>query len=153
MSTFPPILDYRLRPKSRVVIAWVLPLFCLGVFIALSDLAIPGNEIGDRLFGRSHCTITGAALAQISMTKQSLQNFEVDFDRFPTTREGLYALTAQPPGVANWHPFMDNYAIDPWGHPLMYKCPGTADPSSYDLYSCGPDGIDGTSDDLTKDQL
>ena len=39
---------------------------------------------------------------------------------------------------------------DAWGHPLRYQCPGTHNPAAYDLWSRGPDGDDGTADDITN---
>ena len=37
---------------------------------------------------------------------------------------------------------------DPWSRDLMYKAPGEHNPESYDLWSIGPDGQDGTDDDI-----
>jgi len=37
---------------------------------------------------------------------------------------------------------------DPWGNPYIYVCPGTHNTDSYDLHSFGPDGQDGTEDDI-----
>ena len=40
--------------------------------------------------------------------------------------------------------------MDPWGKPYGYACPGTNKPNSYDLWSAGPDGIEGNEDDVTN---
>jgi len=49
-------------------------------------------------------------------------------------------------------PFFDGtgLALDGWGRPLKYRCPGTKHPTGWDLYSFGPNGIDesGDGDDL-----
>ncbi len=37
---------------------------------------------------------------------------------------------------------------DPWGNEYQYKNPGEFNEDSYDLYSMGPDGEDGTDDDI-----
>ena len=37
---------------------------------------------------------------------------------------------------------------DPWGNPYVYVCPGTHNTDGYDLHSFGPDGQDGTEDDI-----
>ncbi len=39
---------------------------------------------------------------------------------------------------------------DAWGNPLQFRCPGTHNPAAYDLWSQGPDGTDGTDDDITN---
>jgi general secretion pathway protein G len=153
MPSLPPILDYRRLPKTRrVVIALVLPVLCVSAIVAFSILANPGNAIGNWLVGRTHRTKANAALSTINITTQSLQNFEVDFDRFPTTADGLDALVADP-GLPNWHPFLERFPTDPWGSPLRYRCPGVDHPDTFDLTSAGPDGVFGTSDDLTNDSL
>lgn len=36
---------------------------------------------------------------------------------------------------------------DAWRHDYVYRCPGTKDPNSYDLFSAGPDGKPDTADD------
>ena len=40
--------------------------------------------------------------------------------------------------------------LDAWGRPMRYRCPGRHNPDGYDLWSVGPDGIDGTADDITN---
>ena len=54
----------------------------------------------------------------------------------------------------NWHgPYMQNESgipSDPWGNPYIYLCPGKHNPSSYDIISLGPDGREGTEDDITN---
>lgn len=36
---------------------------------------------------------------------------------------------------------------DPWGHEFIYRSPGT-EGRSFDLLSAGPDGLEGTEDDV-----
>ena len=39
---------------------------------------------------------------------------------------------------------------DAWGHPFIYRCPGTVHSYGWDLYSVGPNGVDelGQGDDI-----
>lgn len=39
---------------------------------------------------------------------------------------------------------------DPWGHPYVYEL--SANGMSYEIKSLGPDGVEGTSDDITADK-
>jgi general secretion pathway protein G len=39
-------------------------------------------------------------------------------------------------------------AKDPWGTAYVFRCPGTQDPDGIDVYSFGPDRIDGSPDDI-----
>lgn len=69
--------------------------------------------------------------------------------RYPTT---LQALLEAPTDVdaTKWKgPYLDK-AIpkDPWGNDYRIKAPGTHNPASFDVWSAGPDGVDGSEDDV-----
>jgi hypothetical protein len=57
---------------------------------------------------------------------------------YPTTDQGLNALVPT---------LMEELPKDSWGTPYVYRCPGRANPRSYDLFSAGPDRIPDTRDD------
>jgi type II secretion system protein G len=84
--------------------------------------------------------------------RQAIVNFEVDNGRYPTTAEGLAALLKAPDAAkATWRgPYLDKLPADPWGHPYLYRFPGTDDTTDFDLRSTGPDGKENTPDDITK---
>ena len=55
----------------------------------------------------------------------------------------------QPTNAKNWHgPYLDKLPEDPWGNPYIYYYPGKHNPNAYDLLSVGPDGKEGTDDDI-----
>jgi type II secretion system protein G len=95
----------------------------------------------------------GGTISEISNVKTALGVFKTDVGRYPTTADGLQALVECPAGLgATWKgPYYEGLTVDKWGHALVYRCPGTADPTSYDLVSVGPDGVEGTADDVGKD--
>ena len=69
---------------------------------------------------------------------------------YPTTEQGLKALVVRPdtePIPTNWSRLLDEVPKDAWGSEYVYRCPGTKNPSGYDLYSAGPDRIPDTADD------
>jgi type II secretion system protein G len=84
--------------------------------------------------------------------RNALAIYEIDTGVFPTTEQGLQALTAAPAGAKNWKgPYVEGKVpADPWGNPYVYRFPGTRNPNGYDLFSSGPDGKPGTDDDLTR---
>ena len=47
--------------------------------------------------------------------------------------------------------YQDLKIIDGYGSAFMYECPGTHNPESYDLWSKGNDGADGTADEQLDD--
>jgi general secretion pathway protein G len=69
----------------------------------------------------------------------------------PTTEQGLQALVTRPdsdPKPTQWHLLLDKLPVDPWQQQYFYECPGKHNPTSFDLYSAGPDRKPGTDDDI-----
>lgn len=131
-------------PKAFTMIEMILVV----VIIALLATLVMRQYAGRTLQARE-----AAAKGQISSFKGALQNFEMDFNRYPTTAEGLRALIEKPvdlPPNAKWKKYLDSNEIpkDPWGNEYIYRCPGTVNTSGFDLSSPGPDGKPGTEDDL-----
>jgi general secretion pathway protein G len=93
-----------------------------------------------------------AANTDISNIDTSLDAFEVDMGRYPTSAEGLKALVEQPTNTttAKWKgPYIKRgIPSDPWGNQYVYVIPGQHNTSGYDLYSYGPDGQEGGADDI-----
>jgi general secretion pathway protein G len=83
--------------------------------------------------------------------KTALTTYKIQMGDYPSTEEGLNALVAAPASKADrWQgPYIDGkMPLDPWGHPYQYRYPGTKNKIGYDLWSMGPDGVDGTDDDI-----
>lgn len=107
----------------------------------LAALVIP------RIAGTSDKARITAAMADIKGgIKTALDRYEVDNGFYP---KSLGDLVQKPNDAKNWNgPYLDALPNDPWGQPYVYVCPGRNNPSSYDLYSIGRDGQDGTADDI-----
>ena len=78
----------------------------------------------------------------------SLEMFKRDNGHYPVGTNALNDLVVQPQGAKNWPQYMQSIPWDPWGHAYIYECPGKHRTNSYDLLSMGPDGIQGTADDI-----
>ncbi len=109
--------------------------------------------VGPKLFPKLGKGKQAAAKAQITLLEQALDQFRLDTGRYPTTQEGLNALTANTTGVENWDgPYLKKaLPNDPWGKPYNYQCPGTH--GEYDLFSYGRDGAlggEGEDKDVTN---
>ncbi len=90
-----------------------------------------------------------SAAADISALGLALKCFNVDCGGFP---DNLSALMQQPSGLDGWSgPYLER-AIpkDAWGHPYIYRYPGQHSGVDFDLYSAGPDGQEGTDDDIVN---
>lgn len=148
-------------------------LVVLAIIGMLVGLAV-GN-LGN-IFGSSKINV--AKLFVQTGVKTAIGVYRIDMGDYPTTAEGLQALVTPPAGspvVANWRgPYLDVpngvLPLDPWNQPYQYAYPAThaAGGSTtttngsltttttvttpglgrYDVWSKGPDMVDGTADDI-----
>lgn len=126
----------------------------LEIMLVVVIIGILVSIVGPRLVGQSEKAKVGASSAQLSNLKTCLTNYELNASRFPTTDEGLEALIEKPGGLddVDWAgPYLDSMEVpeDPWHNPYQYRHP-PENHRDYDLWSYGPDGQDGTEDDITN---
>jgi general secretion pathway protein G len=75
---------------------------------------------------------------------------------YPKGEDGLKDLIYRPKekeAAGKWRgPYLEDERSlkDPWGNLYRYRCPGKHNTAGYDLWSAGPDGKDGTNDDITN---
>ncbi len=86
------------------------------------------------------------AKADISTLEQALDTYRLEMLAYPTTSQGLAALTQVPAGVPRADRYRDGGYIrrlpeDPWGNPYQYAYPGER--GRFDVYSFGADGARG----------
>jgi len=101
------------------------------------------------------------AKARIDASKFQIQSLSAALDRYkqdnlayPTTEQGLKALLEKPtlpPIPQGWKaPYLSDGINDCWENPYQYLCPSQHNRPDFDLWSFGPDGKDGTKDDITN---
>jgi general secretion pathway protein G len=99
-----------------------------------------------------HTAQVAAANSAIrDMLEPPLEAYRLAMNAYPSTSPGLAALREPPPGAGRrWAgPYIKiSIPADPWGRPFRYQSPGRHNTASYDLWSLGPDGRDGTPDDI-----
>ena len=130
--------------QSRSAFTLIELLLVLVILTALAAVVVP------RFTRRSEQARITAARTDIANLEVALDAFEVDTGRYPATDEGVSALLEAPTNLTGWNgPYLKRgVPNDPWGSPYVYVCPGQHNPSTYDLHSFGPDGQDGTEDDI-----
>jgi len=120
------------------------------LLVVLMILGMLAGLVGPRIMKYLGGAKTDTAQLQIEEFGAGLDLYHLEVGRYPTSDEGLMALSEQPAGVSNWHgPYLKKKAIpsDPWGNAYRYRSPG--ENSDYDLYSLGRDNADGGSGEDT----
>jgi len=122
------------------------------ILVVVTVIAVLAALVAPNVFQHLGTAQDAAARSQIEMLGAALDAYRLDNGRYPTTAQGLAALTAEPsaePRPRNWRgPYLRREVpLDPWGNAYLYMAPGEANPQSYDLVSLGADGLDGGSGD------
>ena len=135
-----PKSETRHLRRAFTLVELMLVVTIIGI---LAALVIP------KIAGKGEEARIKAAYADIhGGIKSALDEYEVDNGTYP---KSLQDLIQQPSNAKNWKgPYFDPPVLpkDPWGNPYIYYYPGKHNPTSYDLSSMGPDGKEGTEDDI-----
>ncbi|MEX2316618.1 MAG: type II secretion system protein GspG [Pirellulales bacterium] len=91
-----------------------------------------------------------AAKVQVDMLTSAINLYRVTVDRHPSDLGDLVNQPADAAIAKRWAgPYLrEKPKPDPWGNDYRYSSPGTRNPKSFDIWSAGPDGQDGTADDI-----
>jgi general secretion pathway protein G len=85
---------------------------------------------------------------QMKNIEQALKLYKLHNSFYPTTEQGLKALVEKPeedPVPKKWKgPYLERIPKDAWGNDFIY----ISDGKQFNLISPGPDGEEGTEDDL-----
>jgi len=138
----------RIRHHSRAgftLLEILLVVIIIGMLVGVAVVKLGGKA--------AEAKIT-AARDQIHNYESALDLYELDSGVLPSTEQGLQALLNQPstpPAPGNWKgPYLRPPVLrkDPWNHDFAYKNPGQHNTTSFDIYSPGPDGVEGNEDDV-----
>ncbi|WP_395338672.1 type II secretion system major pseudopilin GspG [Ningiella sp. W23] len=132
------------RASSRgfSLIEVMIVIFIIGMIAALVVPNVIGNQQTAEL---------KKAVIDIQSLENALKMYRLNASRYPTSEQGLDALVFSPtiePIPRNYPEggFIDRLPTDPWGGEYILLSPGEVKP--IEVYSMGPDGIDGTEDDI-----
>jgi general secretion pathway protein G len=115
----------------------------------------PGERpgAGNRRGQQNREELTRALVAPGGNLATMLELYRIHVGRYP---QQLRSLTEKPDDEEEAKQWAGPYATSPkflkdaWGRELLYKFPGEHRPDSYDLYSLGADGEEGTDDDIAN---
>ena len=119
------------------------------IMVVVVIIGILGAIVVPQFMSRPDQAKATAAKVDIQAISTALEIYRLDNSHYPSTQQGLEALTRRPSGVPvprGWNPqgYLKSLPVDPWGTPYQYLNPGVkAGDGSYDLYSLGSDGVPG----------
>ena len=124
------------------------------VLVVVMILGILAALVVPRIMDRPDETRRVAAKADVAAIVQALKLYRLDNGYYPSTEQGLGALTARPttnPVPANWKQggYLERLPKDPWGTDYQYLNPGQR--GDIDVFSLGADrarGGEGNAADI-----
>lgn len=116
------------------------------IMIVVVILGILAAVVVPKLLDRPDQARVTAAKSDIAVIMQQLKLYRLDNTTYPSTDQGLGALTVKPatnPLPLNWKSggYLERLPNDPWGRPYLYLNPGVK--GEIDVYSLGADGQPG----------
>ena len=125
------------RARGFTLIEVMVVVVILGILAAL---------IVPKIMSRPDEARIVAARQDVAAIVQALKLYRLDNLRYPTTEQGLAALTAAPtipPAAPNWKAggYLERLPKDPWGNPYQFLNPGLR--GEIDVFSFGADGAAG----------
>lgn len=116
------------------------------IMVVIVILGILAALVVPKVMSRPDEARAVAARQDINAMNQALKLYRLDNTRYPSTEQGLKALSEKPtvaPLPKNWKPggYLERLPMDPWGNPYQYASPGTH--GEVDIWSLGADGEPG----------
>jgi general secretion pathway protein G len=118
-------------------------LLVLVILVVLASLAV------NVFSGTQEKADQRAAAAQIGLYKSAIQMYKFDTKQYPDDLTVLVNKPTDAKMADKWAgPYMDKIAKDPWENDYQFVAPGKHNADSFDVWSVGPDGQNGSADDI-----
>ncbi len=137
------LVNYSGSPKAMTRPSWLRTLGPVIAWVVVSGSLLLWHQV--QVDVRAGVTHRAATVNRLKTVYVALEQYAKDCGDYPTDQQGLNALVINP-GVAGWAgPYVNpEELLDSWGNPLQYKVRDT----TFIAWSCGPDGVSGTDDDI-----
>lgn len=130
---------------------WRNPKFYFGVIAVLAILGGMIFNATDKVNKKKAESPLLRAIRHVDVLAEALGRYHFHTGVYPTRELGLAALVRNPKIVPKWDgPYINLLRKDPWGIPFQYAPPKKPGDLPI-IFSCGPDQIAGTADDIHPD--
>jgi len=118
-------------------------LLVLVILVVLASMAV------NVFWGAQEKADRNAAATQVGFYARAMDRYRLDMKKYPGNLQDLVGKPSDAAAANRWGgPYMDKIAKDPWDREYKYVSPGKHNVDSFDVWSAGPDGQDGTADDI-----
>lgn len=129
----------------------LLEVLLVVVIIGLLAAFVVPSLMGTR--EKAERDVTANMIAPGGNLATQLDLFHTHVGRYPTELKELSEKPQDEADAAKWAgPYIKdpNSIKDAWGREIQYKSPGEYNKETYDLWSMGKDGQDGSEDDIAN---
>ncbi len=135
-------MAYRSRPPARRrAFTLVEVLLVLVILVIIASLAVTAYAPMQKQAN------IDAARTQIQLFRQPLELYRLHMGDYPPSLDALLAPPADLADAGAWRgPYIERLPLDPWKRPYQYVYPGRYNQDKPDIYSLGPDGVEGNDD-------
>ncbi|GAB55403.1 general secretion pathway protein G [Glaciecola punicea ACAM 611] len=121
------------------------------VMVVIFIIATMAAVVAPQIFNQRDSAKIKKAAIDIQALEGSLELYRLQTNTIPTTEQGLDALVNIPTidPIPRSYPeggIIKRLPEDPWGNAYVLLYPGEV--GQYDIYSFGPDGLEGSEDDI-----
>jgi general secretion pathway protein G len=115
----------------------------LELLVVVAIIGLLAAYVGPKYFSQVGKSEQSVAKSQIDAFARALGAYRLDNGAYPSSEEGLAALTTRPAAATKWNgPYLERAVPnDPWGRPYAYRSPGQS--SDFEITSLGKDGRQG----------
>jgi general secretion pathway protein G len=135
----------RVRGEARGAFTLMEVLLVLVILVVLGAIVVP------MFTGIGESANVKAATTQVGFLENAIDMFKFETKQLPSNLEELVEEPTDEKLAKNWSgPYMkaNKDLIDPWDNPYKFDAKGKKNQDGYDVWSVGPDGQDGTKDDI-----
>ncbi len=121
------------------------------LLLVLAILVVLASMVVTMFGGTQDKALKDAAKGQVGIFKTAINMYKFHTRNFPDDLNGLITKPSDESIASRWAgPYLDTNKVplDPWDHEYRFVAPGKRNADSFDVWSVGPDGQDGTDDDL-----
>jgi general secretion pathway protein G len=120
-------------------------LLVLVILVVLASLAVTTFR------GTQDRAMKDAAKIKVGTLTTPIDTFQMHTRSFPGSLQELISAPSDAKLADRWSgPYLkdEGALLDPWDNEIKFIAPGKHNTTSYDVWSVGPDGQDGTDDDI-----